>query len=144
VLRYDGKSGRFLGAFVLPGSGGLDFPKGLAFGPDGSLYVNGFFSFNVLRYDGATGAFLDAFVPRTTGGLIWPDAGLAFGPDGNLYVSEGDESGSVKRFDGTTGAFIDTFIPAGSGGLTYPSYLMFRSSNARSGTPTAAASPSGR
>ena len=71
VLRYDGSTGAFLGAFVSAGSGGLDDPTGLAFGPDGNLYVGSFFDRvdQVLRYDGATGAFLDAFVSAGSGGV---------------------------------------------------------------------------
>src|SRR4051794_111794 len=39
ILRYDSATGAFLGAFVASGSGGLDHPGGLTFGPDGNLYV---------------------------------------------------------------------------------------------------------
>jgi hypothetical protein len=38
VLKYDGTTGAFLGAFVGPGSD-LSLPRGLTFGPDGNLYV---------------------------------------------------------------------------------------------------------
>src|SRR5262249_33184485 len=61
VLRYDGNTGTFLGAFVAAGSGGLRAPEGLAFGPDGDLYVVSQGTNSVLRYDGTTGAFLGIF-----------------------------------------------------------------------------------
>ena len=68
--------GDFIDAFVGFGSGGLDRPRSLVFGPDGHLYVSSagtdFFTFLVLRYDGATGAFIDAFVPSPSGGLDRP------------------------------------------------------------------------
>src|SRR5438309_7558521 len=57
VLRYDERTGDFLGEFVPSGSGGLSKPSGLIFGPDGNLYVgtpNG--TNSILRYDGLTGA----------------------------------------------------------------------------------------
>src|SRR5438105_8773640 len=54
ILRYDGASGAPLGAFVSAGSGGLDSPQGLTFGPDGSVYVSSSGNDSILRYDGAT------------------------------------------------------------------------------------------
>jgi hypothetical protein len=39
VLKYHGRSGAFLGVFVEEGSGGLQGPWDLRFGPDGDLYV---------------------------------------------------------------------------------------------------------
>jgi hypothetical protein len=72
VLRYDGSTGASLGAFVTAGSGGLLFPQGLTFGPDGNLYVSSSATNQVLRYDGRTGAFIDAFVTAGSGGLTQP------------------------------------------------------------------------
>ncbi len=40
ILRYDGVTGEFKDVFVLSGSGGLQRPCDLAFGPDGNLYVS--------------------------------------------------------------------------------------------------------
>lgn len=105
VLKYDGITGAFLGVFVHAGSGGLDNPQNLIFGPDGNVYVSSWNNATVLRYDGNTGAFIDAFVPSGSGGLSNPDQ-LAFGPDGSLYVSD-RFSASIFRYNGTTGAFID-------------------------------------
>ena len=97
VLLYDAKKGKFIETFA--SGGGLDDPEGLAFGPDGHLYVTSR-SNAVLRYDGKTGAFIDIFA---SGGGLEDPAGLVFGADGNLYVSSG-ETDEVLRFDGVTGA----------------------------------------
>ena len=65
ILRYDGKTGAFLNEFVTAGSGGLDNPGDIVFGPDGHLYVSSLAASpflgqgGVKRYDGTTGAFLD-------------------------------------------------------------------------------------
>jgi hypothetical protein len=109
VLRFDAGSGVFVGVFVPAGSGGLDNPGGLAFGPDGNLYVASRATGAVLRFDGATGAFVDTFVAAGTGGLAQP-IDIAFGPDGNLYVSNlAGLPDNILRFDGVSGAFIDVF-----------------------------------
>ena len=125
VLRFNGKTGEFIDAFVPAGSGGLMGPRGLVFGPDGNLYVN----CNqpgpgpVLRYDGTTGACLDVFVPAGSNPFgesrSGSPRGLVFGPDGNLYVGSFPIAHpSVLRYDGRTGALIDAFVSEGSGGLT--------------------------
>jgi hypothetical protein len=126
VLRYDGTTGVFLGAFA--DAGQLTDPRGVIFGSDGNLYVaDGNGPGRVLRYDGRTGAFLDTFVPLGTGGLSHP-SGTLFGPDGDLYVIATDQS-EVLRFQGPTGkhpgAFVDTFVAPGSGGLNIPLALAF-------------------
>ena len=101
--------GDFIDVFVSPGSGGLEWPSALTFGPDGNLYVVGPQTpwtgpWNVVRYDGVTGEFIDVF---TSGSYMVFPRGLTFGPDGNLYVTDGNH---VKRYNGTTGAFIDVFV----------------------------------
>jgi WD40 repeat protein len=109
VLRYDGVTGAFVGEFVAAGSGGLDAPFGLAFGPDGNLYVgSGGTDPRVKRYDGATGAFLDDFT-QAFPAPVWL---IAFGPDGNLYLVSGR---FIVRVNGTTGTFIDNFVDLGLG-----------------------------
>ena len=105
------------------GSGGLIGPRGVAFSPDGSLFVASFNTNQVLRYDGSTGAFLGTFVAAGDHGLNLP-RDLVFGPDGNLYVGSFG-SGDVFRYKGSTGAFIDDFIPVGTGDLGGPTVLLF-------------------
>ena len=113
VLRYDQTTGAFLGVLVPSGSGGVDNAQGLAFGPDGNLYVASFGSQNILRYDGVTGAFIDAFVHSGSGGLGAPND-VAFGQDGNLYVADAFfGTNSILRYDGNTGEFIDVFATGG-------------------------------
>jgi sugar lactone lactonase YvrE len=81
VLRYDGKTGAFLGEFVAAPSD-VEQPLGLVFGPDGNLYVN--YSDakthygTVRRYDGTTGQFIDDFVALGSGGLGAPRGGMRF------------------------------------------------------------------
>jgi sugar lactone lactonase YvrE len=128
VLRFNGTTGEFIDAFVLPGSGGLTGPRALVFGPDGNLYVNGSDPSpgSVLRYDGKAGTFLDVFVPAGSNSFgdngSGKPRGLVFGPDGNLYLSN---YSSVLRYDGATGAFIDAFVSQGSGGLNVPTGPLF-------------------
>ena len=122
-LRYDGATGAFIDQFVATRTAGLDDPRGMTFGPDGSLYVASRITDQVLRFDGTTGAFTDVFVSVGSGGLDKP-FNMDFGADGNLYVvSRGTDS--IKRFSGATGEYIDDFVASGSGGLSGPRDLEF-------------------
>ena len=113
--------GRPLGAFVSKANnGGLDRARGLAWGPDGNLYVGSYYSHQILRFDGATGAFLGPFIEYVDTPAV---QGLVFRPDG-LYVLSRDTA-TVQRFDATTGAFLGVFIAPGSGGLTVPKGMTF-------------------
>ena len=116
-----GATYRFTDDFVSAGSGGVQSPRYIAFGPDGNLYVASKDSNEVLRYDGATGAFLGAAIPSTAG-LVGP-FGETFGPDGNLYVT-GFGSNDVFRYNLSTGTAAE-FVSAGSGGLMFPKALTF-------------------
>ena len=146
VLRYNTKTGAFLGEFIPAGRGGLFAPDQLLYGPDGNgdgisdLYIS---SGNkpansgqpgasaILRYDGLTGEFIDVFVgdnPNTpnvdeSGGLIRP-YGSAFGPDGILYVSS-FLSDQILCYNATTGQFVGVFASGNQqpGGLNGPNGL---------------------
>lgn len=117
VLRYDLRSGAFLGVFA--SGGGLDNPVGLTFGPDGDLYVASAETAQVLRYDGVSGAFRGVFA---TGGGLGQPRQLNFGPDGSLYVASATTN-SILRYDGRTGAFRDVF--ASGGNLSGPTSFTF-------------------
>ena len=148
VVRFDAKTGNYLGQFIAPGSGGLFSPDSIIFGPDANgdrisdIYITSGDkpgnstqqgASTVLRYDGRTGAFIDRFVgddPNTngvdeSGGLLRP-YGATFGPDGKFYVSS-FLTDQILRYDGTTGKFIDVFATGNQqpGGLNGSNGLLF-------------------
>jgi hypothetical protein len=108
VLRYDGRSGAFMGALISAGSGGLDYPVSMLYAPDGTLLVTSQLSSEVLRYDSTNGTFLGEFVPAGSGGLNGP-SDIAYGPDGLLYVA-GRYSWAIYRYSAADGSFVDAFI----------------------------------
>ncbi|KKS44679.1 MAG: hypothetical protein A2Y13_02305 [Planctomycetes bacterium GWC2_45_44] len=125
VMRYDGVTGASLGAFVAAGSGGLSSPEDIKFGPDGSLYVAGYFG-TVKKYNGSTGAYIGDFVTSGSGGVS-NIIGMTFGPDNNLYIANfaGTGGSSVKKYNGSTGAYMGDLVTNGSGGLANPRDLKF-------------------
>jgi len=72
VLRFIGTTGAFDEVFVSPDSGGLDEPKGLAFGSDGNLYVVGADTDGIFKYDGSTGDFISTAIPPENSNLQDP------------------------------------------------------------------------
>jgi DNA-binding beta-propeller fold protein YncE len=112
VLRFDRGTGSFVDVFVEADAGGLISPFGLAFGPDGHLYVNGG-DRQVRRYDGETGEFIDVFVSSLDNGGLASPRGMIFLPDGHLIVaSRGTDE--LLEFDGTTGAPLGRFNRGGT------------------------------
>lgn len=132
ILSYDARTGVFMGTFAVHPRGDTLIPAGMAFGPDGHLYVSSSFTHEILRFNGQTGAFIDVFVPAGRSPLL-RSFGITFGPDGNLYVSAftmtgpstlaGPASG-ILRYDGRTGAYLGAFVPP-SGGLVGAAGLVF-------------------
>jgi len=131
VRRFDGRTGQWdpadeFRSFVRPDVSS----QGMAFGPDGNLYISGYVQGSIRRYQGPFGAspgqFIDTFVSPNLGGMQNPSQ-IIFGPDSNLYVVSLGQS--VLRFQGplahSPGAFIDTFVPQGTGGLGGISDLAF-------------------
>jgi WD40 repeat protein len=114
ILRFapDGSTSEVFA--VLPQN---SFLNGIAFGPNGDLFVVDRGLSQVLRFRGATGESLGAFASVSAG------TDLAFGPNGDLFVSQGLPTGAVARFDGATGAPLGLFVsglPLRSGsGLTF-------------------------
>ena len=110
ILQFNGLTGAFLGTFSAPGPMLLPDPFGLAFGPDGHLYVTTS-DHRVMKIDGLSGAAIGIFVSAGSGGLSTPH-GLLFKPDGNLLVASGG-SNAILEYDGATGAFIGRFDKGG-------------------------------
>ena len=103
VLRYDAMTGAFKSVFA--SGNGLANPNGIAYGPDGNLYVGLGDEARVLRFHGQTGEFMDEFIgPAAPGGLVNCRA-IAFGPDGNLYVNSGSGN-QVLKYDGRSAEFL--------------------------------------
>ena len=61
VLRFNGQTGEPKVPFVVNGSGGLEDPHSIVFGPDGNMYVSSTPTDEVLRYHYPSGAFMGAF-----------------------------------------------------------------------------------
>lgn len=120
VVRYRADILEFVDFFVsVSGNPGI---TGVAFGPDGDLYLGGYNSDSVFRFDGQTGAPKGEVVRRTDG-ANGVDNGLVFGPDGMLYVP-GFDSNNVIRWNPATGR-SETFIAPGSGGLRRTRGILF-------------------
>ena len=121
VLRYS-LDGKALGQFIGPGKGGLEFPNGLRFGPDGSLYVtsNSPAIDKILRFSGGSGRFGGVLASTN---LAAPQD-IAFGPDGLLNVTNASGN-SVYQYNTVDHIFVGVFVPAGAGGLRAPIGLAF-------------------
>ncbi|NET70507.1 MAG: hypothetical protein F6K62_05810 [Sphaerospermopsis sp. SIO1G2] len=137
VLRFDGETGAFIDVFVgdnpdtnVDETGGLIRPYGMAFGPDGNLYVASFLSDQILRYNGETGEFIDIFAQGNgqPGGLNGPN-GLLF-INNSLFVTT---QGSVATVNPDNGEVFPDFIA--------PSQILRYDSLNAGTTPTVFATP---
>jgi CSLREA domain-containing protein len=110
VRRYNAATGAYEGAFVTAGSGGLDGPTELAFGPDGDLYVISSNNKRILRYNGSTGAFRDVFIQGGTPQLDNPTC---------LEWRDGAGAGPTVKINDVTIRNGETILGGGpSGGIT--------------------------
>jgi len=137
VLQFDGTDGHFIGQFTQGGD--LLEPRGVAFGPDGNLYVTDIESSDpsdptfprgparVARFDGTTGQYIDDAVPFGQG--LKGSRHLGFGPDGRLYINgltEDQVYGVIWVFDITTST-LDVFIDGSAGSnLRLPIYFVWK------------------
>jgi sugar lactone lactonase YvrE len=140
VLRYTLGSGRVdvVGDFRTKRdkcSVHLHRPEGLAFGPDGRLYVTSFRADGndvdrVLIFDAARGACVDEIELDRVGQPRSFAQALLFGPGGDLFVpisGGGPEAGAVRRYNIKTKRVTNFVLPGGPLGL--PWYLTFGNTN---------------
>ncbi|MFA5190415.1 MAG: DUF6531 domain-containing protein [Verrucomicrobiia bacterium] len=138
ILRYDGRTGAFKNEFVASGTGDMEQPLCLEFGPDGHLYVCtgspwDHAAARVLKFDGTTGSFLGTFVAADTNAppAKW-EMRMRFGPNGNLYMTDW-QNNMVKQYNGSNGTFIcnvATNVDAGNDSNRGPVGLAFTSPTA--------------
>lgn len=99
----------------------LHRPDGLAFGPDGNLYVTSFRANptdidRILSFNAGTGACLDEIDLDQAGQPRAFAQYLLFGPGGYLFVpiaGNGPDTGAVRRYDVSTKSFVDFVSPGG-------------------------------
>src|SRR4051812_23342945 len=107
VFRFD-NSGNKLPNDIPSHSAGLDYPSGIAVGPDGNIYVSSVNTGSILYFDGQTGSPLPSPITGGPAGLFAflgtaAPGQLAFGLNGNLYVSEFFGQ-NVRTYDAHMGA----------------------------------------
>lgn len=125
VKRFDGFTGVSVGTNATYASGGgLSFPRGLDFGPDGTLYVASEGTNSILGFIAGTGAFAAEIVAAGAGsspgvdGLTAPK-GVRLGLDGNLYVASNGSPNRILKFDPGSGAFLADLTMAVPGLITF-------------------------
>ncbi|AYC35167.1 hypothetical protein D3880_22315 [Pseudomonas cavernae] len=138
ILRFDpSDNGSFHSVFARYTDAGcathLHRPDGLAFGPDGMLYVAAFRANpndtdKILVFDGSGTCVnqIDLYQPGQARAFA---QALLFGPEGDLFVpisGGGPDTGAVRRYNVTTKAFSNFVPPAVQGGqLGQGWYLTF-------------------
>jgi len=123
VKRFDATTGAYLGTFVTAGSGGLNVPVGIDFGPGHNLLVatrDRNPSTTVAEFDGRTGAPLGSLVPGSNPNAPLSARGIVRGPFHRLYVADigdfgrsGLHPGQVATYDDSTGQFVGDFRAPG-------------------------------
>ena len=95
-------------------AGNID-PTGIAFGPDGRVYVASYSTSSVIELDRTTGQPIASVLPSNSG-LLGADNGMLVSGSGLLYVP-GYDSHSVARVNPATSQVEGQFIAPRSGGL---------------------------
>ena len=113
IQRYRHADYAFVDVFAQLG-GGID-PTGIAFGPDGRVYVASYGTSSVIELDPVTGDTVGTVLPSDSG-LLGADNGMMVSASGRLYVP-GYDSSSVARVDLDTAEVHADFIESGTGGL---------------------------
>jgi len=90
-------------------------PTGIAFGPNGEVYVGSYGLSRVDELDPSSGATIGTVLPSDSG-LLGADNGLMVSADGKLYVP-GYDTSTVARVDLATSEVDATFVDSGTGGL---------------------------
>ncbi len=100
-------------------AGGLG-PIGVAFGPDGNLYVGDFFTGYIYKF-GPGGGVASAATQLNTTRIPGTLAGLAFDQEGNLYLAR-QTPGDVVQLDPSNGTILRTVatVPLATGLATDP------------------------
>ncbi len=120
IREFDGQTGAFLQDVITYSVGDFSAAKGMAFGPDGDLYVGDFFKGTVTRYDGTSYAVKATTAPSEIG----TPNGMRFAPDGRLLVISGGFN-EVRAFDVSTGGVVPTGTFATITGAAQPQDLTF-------------------
>lgn len=136
ILRF-AADGKFRGSFIADkgGVGQLNRPQGLAFGPDGRLYVTSFRANNSdtdsIRIYDQTGKFVDKINLYEPGKDRAFAQALLFGPEKKLFVPI-TNTGEVRRYDVASKQYL-LFVPPARGGgqLREPWYLTFGATDAK-------------
>lgn len=109
----------------------MNQPTGMAYGPDGFLYVSEIGSNTVNRYNASTGAFVSTLLTSAQLGAGFQPTGLAFGPGGDLLIANQVgifapplASGTVARYNFGTN-MLTTMLT----GLNQPEGLLFFGGN---------------
>jgi sugar lactone lactonase YvrE len=129
VFRFDNEGNKLSGD-IPSHSAGLDYPSGIAVGPDGNIYVSSVNTGSIYHYSGQTGAPLSSPIAGPDGLFAFlGDAApgqLAFGPEGNLYVSEFFGT-NVRVYDAHPGINFGMPLSHAATGLTSAGGLAFAS-----------------
>jgi DNA-binding beta-propeller fold protein YncE len=64
IFRFHELTLNFIDVFVPNTNGRLQAPHGIAFGPDGNLYVASAGNDRVLRYNGQSGEYIYEYIPK--------------------------------------------------------------------------------